>query len=144
MLGQGIPERIRRREKAVLMKSISYAKILAALESGRTISKYDGAALVPCDQRTAQRTLAKIHKEGKIHISKWVPHHHIKIPAYTIGEGKDKPKPAPIPHIKSVRKHRAKNREEINKRKKLKRLANGAYKSRAKYEIFNLIARRDE
>ena len=127
-----------------MMKSISYAKILAALESGRTISKYDGAALVPCDQRTAQRTLAKIHKEGKIHISKWVPYQHIKIPAYTIGAGKDKPKPKPIPRDKLTRNYVARHREEVNKRKRLKRLANGAYKSKAKYEIFNLIARRDE
>lgn len=122
------------------MKSVSYEKILAALESGKTLSKYDAADVVPCDQRTAQRTLAKIHKEGKIHISAWVPHRHIKIPAYAFGDGKDKPKPKPIPRSKIRKKYLSKKGEEINRRKRLKRLMNGAYKSRAKYEIFNLIA----
>lgn len=121
------------------MRSISYEKILAALQTGKRLSKYDAAEVVPCDQRTAQRTLAKIHKEGKIHISTWVPHRHIKIPAYAFGEGKDKPKPKPIPRSKIRERYLSKNREELNRKKRLKRLVNGAYKSRAKYEIFNLI-----
>lgn len=122
------------------MRSVAYAKILAALKSGNKLSKYDGAALVPCDQKWAQKMLAKIHKEGKIYISGWVTHHHSKIPVYRFGKGIDREKPAPIPNKEFVAKYRKANREEINRKKRLKKLANGAYKSRAKYEIFNLIA----
>lgn len=126
------------------MRSISYEKILAALQQGESVSKYDAAGLVPCDQRTAQRTLAKIHKEGKIRISDWRDHYQHKIPVYVFGEGEDAVKPKPIPRLSYLKKYRKKNKEEINKKKRMSRLVKGAYKSRAKHEIFNLIVGRSE
>ncbi len=124
------------------MRSVSYEKILAALQQGEVVSKYDAAKLVPCDQRTAQRTLAKIHKEGKIRVLQWRDHYQQKIPVYTFGVGDDAVKPKAIPRKRYIKKYREKNREEINKKKRISRLMKGAYKSRAKHEIFNLIAGR--
>lgn len=124
------------------MRSVSYEKILSALQQGQSVSKYDAADLVPCDQRTAQRTLAKIHKEGKIRVLEWRDHYQHKIPVYTFGFGNDAAKPKAMKRKYYVKKYREENREEINKKKRMSRLMKGAYKSKAKHEIFNLIVGR--
>lgn len=125
------------------MKSVSYEKILAALESGKHLSKYDAADIVPCDQRTAQRMLAKIHKEGKIRICEWRTNYQHKIPVYSVDSVRDVKKPKPVPRLVYLKKYRDKHREEINKRKKISRMAKAAPK-KAQYEIFNMIVGRNE
>ena len=125
------------------MRAISYEKILAALQTGKRLSKYDAAEVVPCDQRTAQRMLAKIHKEGKIRICEWRTNYQHKIPVYSVDQAKDVKKPKPVLRLDYLKKYRDKNREEINKRKRISRMEKGAPK-KAQYEIFNMIVGRNE
>ena len=75
------------------MKSRVEAHALTLLGKS-AISKYDLAVSAPCDQRTAQRILQRLHEREVVVVVEWVYHYHKHIPKY--GEGKkDKPKPKP-------------------------------------------------
>jgi hypothetical protein len=63
------------------------------LADGRIMCKYDLVALVHCDQRTAQRILARIHGKKIARVAKWVSIYRHWIPVYKLGNGTDCPKP---------------------------------------------------
>lgn len=112
-----------------------------ALKSGRKLSKHDAAALVPCHQRTAQRVLTKLHKDGSVKIVGWVEQYYQKIPAYLWGKGEDKPKPAPLTPAEKNRRYLS--NPEIKdielKRRRARRIIKGAFRHKAPNQIFNLI-----
>lgn len=94
------------------------------LNEGHVISKYDLAAMVHCDQRTAQRMLARIHGARICRIARWVSIYHHWIPVYKLGKGTDCPKPRALTHAELVARRR-KNLEvrwEEMMQKRLKRL----------------------
>lgn len=90
------------------MKSRVEAKALELLKKGARLSKYDLAALVHCDQRTAGRMLARIHQAGVgVRICGWVSIYRAWIPLYRVGRGVDVMKPKPMPASERARRRRA-------------------------------------
>lgn len=123
---------------------IAYSRILAAINEGKSISKYDAAELVPCHHRTAQRVLAKMHKERLIRICGWHPIYHQMTAVFCLKQGgRDISKPKPITAVEATRRYRAKpdKREKIIRQKRAKRIIQGAYQSKAANQIFNLIVK---
>lgn len=73
------------------------AKALELMEAGQAMSKYDLSRLAHCDQRTAQRILARIHSSDRgVRISRWVSIYRAWIPVYKLGRQVDVPRPAPL------------------------------------------------
>ena len=123
---------------------VVYQKLLDAIHSGKQISKYDAAELVPCHHRTAQRVLARMHKERLIRICDWHPIYHQMTAVYCLkNSGRDISKPKPVTAVETTRRYRAKpeKREKIIKQKRAKRIIQGAYQSKAANQIFNLIVK---
>lgn len=123
------------------MISVATEKILRALQDGRRLSKYDAAEMVPCHQRTAQRVLTRLHKEGAVRIVGWASPTHIKVPEYLWGKGKNKPKPKPLTGAEKNRRRLSDPdiRERVLLQRRAKRIIQGAYRSKAQKQIFNLI-----
>lgn len=127
------------------MKAVVYQKLVDAINSGKQISKYDAAELVPCHHRTAQRVLSRMHKERLIRICDWHPVYHQRVAIYCAKNGgRDISKPKPITAVEATRRYRSKpeKREQIIKQKRAKRIIEGAYQSKAANQIFNLIVKR--
>ena len=79
------------------------------LKSGEALSKYDLAKAAPCDQRTAQRVLDKLHSGGiGVRIIWWQKVYHQHIPAYHMSSGADYPRPVARTNAERQRKLRAK------------------------------------
>jgi hypothetical protein len=75
-------------------------------KEGSVLSKYDLVTAARCEQRTAQRLLAKMYKEHvDICIVGWVKIYRQYIPVYGLGT-KDKPKPANRDNAKYMRTKR--------------------------------------
>ncbi len=70
-------------------------KALDMLAQGRGVCKYALAKAAYCDQRTAQRILARIHKAGQACVVGWRPIYRHHIPVYQTGDEPDCPKPLP-------------------------------------------------
>jgi hypothetical protein len=88
------------------MRSRVEAHALTLLGSKSAISKYDLAKSAPCDQRTAQRILKRLHERKVVVIVAWVYHYHKHIPKYGEGE-KDKRKPKPLTRKQISRRYNA-------------------------------------
>lgn len=126
------------------MTPIVYPKMLAIISSGQKMSKFDAAKAIPCHHQTARRILSRLHKEKQIYIVGWTYSYQQPIPIYVFGQGKDKPRPKPLTSVQTSRRYRAKpeNHEQEIKQKRVKRIIEGAYQSKAQDQIFNLIVKR--
>lgn len=126
------------------MYPVVYGKAISLLHQGESLTKDDLAAKAPCHERTAQRLLLKMCKNQEIHISSWVLKKNVWIPRYRIGAGKNKSKPRAMTKVERARKMRQnpEYREKEARNARMRRLKNGAFKSRAKHELFNLIVMR--
>lgn len=83
------------------------AKALELLRAGSQLTKYDLAEAAHCDQRTAQRALAKAHMAHEdIRVTGWAKTYRQWIPIYGIGS-RDKPKPEPLTYAQKARRRRA-------------------------------------
>jgi len=60
-------------------------------------TKYDYAKAHGYAQRTAQKRLTAMHKQGEVWVSGWAKQLHQWVPIYSTGSGTDVPKPAPVP-----------------------------------------------
>lgn len=105
-------------------KSQVEIKALKILQGGKSMCKYDLAAYAHCDQRTAQRILARIHKAGQARILKWASIYRHWIPVYAAGRGADCKRPPPITPAESAARRRRdlEVRWEQMMQKRLKRL----------------------
>ena len=101
--------------------------IQVALVSEVNGTKYTFADLVYADQRTVQRILRDLHREGYVRISGFAQHYKKLIPIYSKQSQEfplqDAKAPKPIPERVRVKKYRASNpefciREAAKKRKK--------------------------
>lgn len=89
------------------MRSRVEQRALDLLRAGRVLTKYDLAALAHCDQRTAQRVLARIHAGTVgIRIAMWVSIYTQSIPAYAEGRVSDARKPRPQSSAQRARRRR--------------------------------------
>lgn len=128
------------------MYPVVYQRALSLLQQGERLTKYDLAAKAPCHVRTAQRILKKICEEEQVFISGWVLNKNAWIPRYKFGTSRNQTKPRALTGAERVRKLR-KNPEYRAfeaMRARARRLRNGAFKSKAKREMFNLIVMRPE
>lgn len=86
-------------------------KAIELLRSGEALSKYDLAKASPCDQRTAQRVLAKLHSGGiGVRIVWWQQVYYQRIPIYHISAGRDVRKPEALNNPARQRKRREKKK----------------------------------
>ena len=101
--------------------------IQVALLSGVNGTKYTFADLVYADQRTVQRILRDLHREGYVRISGFAQHYKKLIPIYSKQSQEfqlqDAKAPKPIPERVRLKKYRASNpefciKEAAKKRKK--------------------------
>ena len=123
---------------------VAYAKILNAIQSGRVMSKYEAAKVVPCHHRTAQRIFDRLHKEKLVSICAWERVYHQHIAVYCLKHNKrDEQKPAPITPLESTRRYRANPEKRIKEanRKRAKRLIESTHRFNAQDQIFNLIVK---
>lgn len=91
------------------MKPRVETKAVELLRAGQALTKYDLAKAAPCDQKTAQRVLAKLHSGGiGVRIVWWQQVYYQRIPIYHMSEGSDYPKPAAMTHAEQQRRLRAK------------------------------------
>lgn len=114
------------------------------MEQGERFTKYELAAKVFCHERTAQRLLKKLKEEKKVCICGWVLNKHAWIPRYKFGPGKNQSPPRAMTVVERARKLRRnpEYREMEARKARARRLRNGAYKSKAKLQLFNLIVMR--
>ena len=80
-------------------------KAMELLQAGQLVTKYTLAELAPCHQRTAQRTLSKLHKSRFMLIAKWSMHYKQWIPVYSITAAKNAKKPAAKTNAQRSRKY---------------------------------------
>lgn len=90
---------------------------------GHALTKHTASELIHCDKRTAERVLSHLWLEKMIRIVSWDRIYNNTTPIYRWGQGKDAPRPAPLPMIEKVRRYRAKPgvKEKINLDKRLRR-----------------------
>lgn len=74
-------------------QSVVELKARGILAAGQKVSKYTLASLAPCDQRTAQRILARLHAGGWAYVAAWTQIYRHWIPVYKAGHRPDKLKP---------------------------------------------------
>lgn len=91
------------------MKPRVETKAVELLKAGRALTKYDLAKAAPCNQRTAQRVLDKLHRGGiGVRIIWWQKVYHQRIAIYHMSVGDDYPRPAAMTHAEQQRRWRAK------------------------------------
>lgn len=90
------------------MKSVVERRALEMLRKvGAKVDKYDLAAFAPCDPRTAQRILKRIHLAvPDIKIVAWNRCYQLPIPAYGVSQRSDKPRPKSMTNAQRQRKYR--------------------------------------
>lgn len=80
-------------------------KAIELLQTGQLVTKYTLAELAPCHQRTAQRTLSKLHKMKFMRIDDWIAHYYKWIPQYSIAATENARKPKPKTNAQRSRKY---------------------------------------
>lgn len=80
-------------------------KAIEMLQAGQLVTKYTLADSAPCHQRTAQRTLTKLHKSSFMRVAKWSMHYKQWIPVYSIAAAKNAKKPAAKTNAQRSRKY---------------------------------------
>lgn len=91
------------------MKPRVEIKALELLIAGQSLNKYDLAKAAPCNQRTAQRVLDKLHnsKVG-VRVIWWAQVYHRHIPIYHMSHGSDYPQPMAMTPAEQQRRLREK------------------------------------
>lgn len=93
------------------MKPRVETKAVELLRAGQALTKYDLAKAAPCDQKTAQRVLAKLHRlKIGVRIVWWTKSHNSNIPIYHMSDGRDAPRPEAIDNAARQRKRREKKK----------------------------------
>jgi hypothetical protein len=89
------------------MRSRVELMALELMAGGARLSKYDLADAAQCDQRTAGRMLARIHKAGiGVRICGWVSIYRAWIPTYRKAPGVDVVRPKPMSGAERARRRR--------------------------------------
>lgn len=93
------------------MKPRVETKAVELLRAGQALTKYDLAKAAPCDQKTAQRVLAKLHSGGiGVRIVWWQQVYYQRIPIYHMSAGMDVKKPEAMDNPARQRKRREKKK----------------------------------
>ena len=93
------------------MKPRVETKAVELLRAGQALTKYDLAKAAPCDQKTAQRVLAKLHSGGiGVRIVWWQQVYYQRIPMYHMSAGMDVKKPEAMDNPARQRKRREKKK----------------------------------
>ena len=93
------------------MKPRVETKAVELLRAGQALTKYDLAKAAPCDQKTAQRVLAKLHSGGiGVRIVWWQQVYYQRIPIYHMSAGMDVKKPEAMDNPARQRKLREKKK----------------------------------
>lgn len=93
------------------MKPRVETKAVELLRAGQALTKYDLAKAAPCDQKTAQRVLAKLHSGGiGVRIVWWQQVYYQRIPIYHMSAGMDVKKPEAMDNAARQRKRREKKK----------------------------------
>lgn len=93
------------------MKPRVETKAVELLRTGQALTKYDLATAAPCDQKTAQRVLAKLHSGGiGVRIVWWQQVYYQRIPIYHMSAGMDVKKPEAMDNPARQRKRREKKK----------------------------------
>ena len=93
------------------MKPRVETKAVELLRAGQALTKYDLAKAAPCDQKTAQRVLAKLHSGGiGVRIVWWQKVYYQRIPIYHMSAGMDVKKPEAMDNPARQRKRREKKK----------------------------------
>lgn len=90
-------------------------KAIEMLQSGQLVTKYTLAEIAPCHQRTAQRTLSKLHKMKFMRVDQWVAHYYKWIPQYSIAATENARKPKPKTNAQRSRKYYSNPDNYINR-----------------------------
>jgi hypothetical protein len=80
-------------------------KAIEMLQAGQLVTKYTLAEIAPCHQRTAQRTLTKLHKSSFMRVAKWSMHYKQWIPVYSIAATENARKPKAKTNAQRSRKY---------------------------------------
>ncbi len=93
------------------MKPRVETKAVELLRAGQALTKYDLAKAAPCDQKTAQRVLAKLHSGGiGVRIVWWQQVYYQRIPIYHMSAGMDVKRPEAMDNPARQRKRREKKK----------------------------------